>query len=108
MTDAEAGSRSESPKLGNCIAAWHRDGPHEYREGCMEWSPIREVEHLVNYKAARFLRSLQDCPFLCIVVDDDRVRLYEKDMPADALEDLLTALERTIPEHADDDVSTES
>lgn len=64
------------------------------------------LSHLEDHRAARFLRSLAECPFLCIVLEGDRVRLYEKGMPAEALEDLLTSLERTIPEHADD-VSTE-
>ena len=62
----------------------------------------RPVEHLDDQRARRFLRSLAEHPFLCIVVEGDEVKLYEKSMPAEALEDLLTALERTIPESVAD------
>lgn len=68
----------------------------------------RSVTHLEDHRAARFLRSLQEHPFLCIVVEGDRVRLYEKGMSTEDLEDLLSALERTIPEHADDEVGTDA
>jgi GAF domain-containing protein len=72
-------------------------------DGSRSGSPSsRQVDHLANPRAARFLDSLAAHPFLCIVVEGDRVKLYEKDMAPEALEDLLTALERTIPERAAD------
>lgn len=55
------------------------------------------VVHLGTPPATRFLRSLAKHPFLCIVLEDGHVKLYERGMDPAVLDDLL----RTINSQAD-------
>lgn len=51
--------------------------------------PDGSVVHLDEVKARAFLQSLADRPFVSVVVEHGRVRVYTKGMTADAARELL-------------------